>query len=147
MLTESPFILFLVCVLGLLVGSFLNVVIYRLPLMLFTSWRRECNEFLEEDKESAPSSSQDETSEQFNIAFPRSHCPSCKKIVPAWCNIPVVSYILLRGKCLHCKTKISFRYPSIEIITAIATAFIIYSYGLETKAYLLVGFSWVLICL
>ena len=110
---------------GSLIGSFLNVVIYRLPLSLISGWRKECKEFLTED--SGIKFGEEKTKEKtFNLAFPASHCPSCEKPIPAWCNIPVLSFLLLKGKCLRCKTKISIRYPSVEILTAVITAFVFF---------------------
>ncbi len=131
---------------GLLVGSFLNVVIYRVPIVLMRGWRRECKEFLAEDSGvQFPEESKDEAA--FNIAFPRSHCPSCKKLVPAWCNIPILSYLILKGRCLHCKVKISLRYPFVELLTGIATAFVVYQYGLTIEAAAVLVFTWTLISL
>lgn len=130
---------------GLLVGSFLNVVIYRLPLWLMDDWRKECKEFLsdncglifDKEPESAP----------FNIAFPRSHCPSCKALIPGWCNIPVISYLILRGKCLRCGVNISIRYPAIEILTGAVSGYIAFRFGLTLETALLLLFSWSLISL
>ena len=99
--------------LGLLVGSFLNVVIYRLPVMMETRWRRDCCELLEveQEKQDAP----------LNLATPNSHCPHCKTPIKPWQNIPVISYLLLGGKCGHCATPISPRYPIIELVTGLMT--------------------------
>jgi leader peptidase (prepilin peptidase)/N-methyltransferase len=99
--------------LGLLVGSFLNVVIYRLPVMMETRWRRDCCELLEveQEKQDAP----------LNLATPNSHCPHCKTPIKPWQNIPVVSYLLLGGKCGHCATPISPRYPIVELVTGLMT--------------------------
>tara|TARA_R110002049_G_scaffold110858_22_gene260049 strand:+ start:12059 stop:12928 length:870 start_codon:yes stop_codon:yes gene_type:complete len=99
--------------LGLLVGSFLNVVIYRLPVMMETRWRRDCCELLEQEqeKQDAP----------LNLATPNSHCPHCKSAIKPWQNIPVISYLLLRGKCANCAAPISVRYPIIELVTGLMT--------------------------
>ena len=99
--------------LGLLVGSFLNVVIYRLPVMMETRWRRDCCELLEQEqeKQDAP----------LNLATPNSHCPHCKSAIKPWQNIPVISYLLLRGKCANCAAPISARYPIIELVTGLMT--------------------------
>ena len=143
-------------VFGLLVGSFLNVVIYRLPQMLMAGWRNECKEFLTEDSgltfdEDNKNGSDQEANtiegKSFNLAFPRSHCPSCKQLIPGWCNIPVISYLILKGKCLRCKTHISGRYPAIELLTGLVTAYAIYAFGLGYPAAAFIGFSWALICL
>jgi leader peptidase (prepilin peptidase)/N-methyltransferase len=99
--------------LGLLVGSFLNVVIYRLPVMMETRWRRDCCELLEveQEKQETP----------INLATPNSHCPHCKTPIKPWQNIPVVSYLLLRGKCGNCAVPISPRYPIVELVTGLMT--------------------------
>ncbi len=132
---------------GLLIGSFLNVVIYRLPKSLISSWRKECKEFLSEDSTIKFDESKEDDTETLNIVFPRSHCPSCKALIPAWCNIPILSYALLKGKCLHCKAPISVRYPFVELLTGIITAFIVYRYGLSYEAAAVAIFSWTLISL
>lgn len=100
-------------VLGLLVGSFLNVVILRLPKSLEQQWHSQCHELLEikQVNQSTP----------LNIAYPASHCPRCKTPLKWWHNIPLLSYILLRGRCHACNTTISIRYPLIEIATALLT--------------------------
>lgn len=94
---------------GLIMGSFFNVVIIRLPRMISIQWRREC----------ASATNQSVSAEEtYNLAIPSSHCPSCKSPVRAWDNIPVLSYLLLRGRCRHCHVSISFRYPLLELISA-----------------------------
>jgi leader peptidase (prepilin peptidase)/N-methyltransferase len=131
--------------LGLLVGSFLNVVLYRFPIMLMAGWRQECEEFLSDKGETQDKPQKKK--EAWNLAFPRSHCPSCKKLIPAWCNIPVASYLILKGKCLNCKTPISLRYPFVELLTGIITAFSVFYFGLTIQAALFIAFSWMLISL
>ncbi|CAG1020729.1 partial leader peptidase (prepilin peptidase) / N-methyltransferase, partial [Methylococcales bacterium] len=104
-----------VFLLGLVVGSFLNVVIYRLPIMLEMTWRKECEEFLglqESDIDTKPS---------FNLIVPRSRCPHCGHDILAYENIPILSYVFLGGKCLQCKSPISLRYPMVEMITALVS--------------------------
>jgi len=100
--------------LGLLVGSFLNVVILRLPASMQYDWKTQCRELLEltPDKDENPPG---------NIVYPASHCPRCKAPLKWWHNIPIGSYILLRGKCHACQETISIRYPLIETATAILT--------------------------
>ena len=113
-LTELPWLLPLgLLTLGLLVGSFLNVVIYRLPLMMESRWRRECCELLEvePDKAEAP----------LTLATPNSHCPHCKAAIRPWQNIPVLSYLFLGGKCANCGTRISLRYPAVELASGLMT--------------------------
>jgi len=125
-------------ILGLIVGSFLNVVIYRLPIMMNREWRSQCSELLE--LEAPPS-------ERFNLAFPGSHCPACKHPIGALQNIPLLSYLLQRGKCRHCSTPISIRYPFIELITGIMSAVVIWQFGLGWQGIFALLFTWVLIAL
>jgi leader peptidase (prepilin peptidase)/N-methyltransferase len=97
-------------ILGLIVGSFLNVVIHRLPKIMERQWERECAEFRGEDiPEATP----------YSVAFPGSHCPSCNAEITALQNIPVVSYLVLRGRCANCGVSIPIRYPLIELTTAL----------------------------
>lgn len=98
---------------GLLFGSFLNVVIYRLPLMMERSWNRQARELL-----GLPLSSEDK--ESFSLASPPSHCPSCHAPVKPWSNIPLVSFLWQKGRCRHCSEPISWRYPLVELLTALA---------------------------
>jgi leader peptidase (prepilin peptidase)/N-methyltransferase len=105
----------LLIVIGLLIGSFLNVVILRLPRSLEYEWKSQCRELLLE----APPA--DDAEAPPNIIFPASHCPQCKSTLKWWQNIPVLGYLLLRGKCHSCKKPISLRYPAVEILTAALT--------------------------
>ena len=105
-----PLVLF--C-LGLLVGSFLNVVIYRLPRMLETRWRQDCRALLELQQEQTPMA--------YNLATPSSHCPRCQTAIKPWQNIPVLSYLFLGGKCAHCAQPIPLRYPLLELATGLMT--------------------------
>lgn len=109
---------YLVCIyifiIGLCVGSFLNVVIHRLPIMLQREWEKECVECLKLDKKQ-----NDE--QNFNLIIPRSFCPSCGKKIKWYQNVPLLSFFLLRGKCPNCQTKISLQYPFIELLTALLT--------------------------
>lgn len=123
---------------GLIIGSFLNVVILRFPEQLKNSWRRESEDFL-----GLPS----EPVEKISLVTPASRCPSCGAAIKPWHNIPVISYVFLRGKCTSCSTAISIQYPLVELLCGIATAFIVYQLGLSiTSAYCLL-FTWVLIAL
>ncbi|MEH6636135.1 MAG: A24 family peptidase [Halioglobus sp.] len=125
--------------LGLLVGSFLNVVIYRLPLMMESRWRRDCCELLEVEsgKPEAP----------LNLATPNSHCPHCKAAIKPWQNIPVLSYLLLRGKCGNCGTAISLRYPVIELITGLMTLCLGFYFGASVALLGAIFLTWSLIAL
>ena len=119
---------------GLIIGSFINVVIYRLPIMLKNSWQKECENFLE--KKTAPT-------KIFNLFYPRSHCPKCDHLIPLWYNIPLLSYLILKGKCKNCQAKISRRYPLVELLSAATAIWIAYIYGwsIETGALLILTWS------
>ncbi len=126
---------------SLSVGSFLNVVIYRLPLMLERDWRRQCHEFLD------IAHPEQDDQKKIGLAAPASTCPHCGHSIRAWENIPIISYILLRGRCSSCKTPISLQYPAIEAVTAIMSVMVAWRFGvsLETAGGLL--FTWALIAL
>ena len=134
----TPEVLFVIgmAVLGLAVGSFLNVLIHRLPLMMEADWRAQCAEL--EGRETAPA-------ERFNLATPGSHCPSCKAPLRIVDNIPLVSWLMLRGKCAHCGAKISARYPVVEALTAVLSAGVAWHFGPSVMAGLALVFTWVLI--
>ena len=117
----AGFFIVTVVLLGLLVGSFLNVVIHRLPIMMERGWRKECCEFLELE---APT-----TEERYDLIKPNSHCPQCKTPIKPWQNIPIISYALLGGRCGQCRTKISPRYPIIELVTGILSGFAAWHFG------------------
>lgn len=125
-------------VLGLVVGSFLNVVIYRLPLMMERAWRRDCDELA--GKAPLPE-------ERFNLSAPRSRCPHCGHTVTARDNIPVISYLLLRGRCRACGAHISLRYPLVEILTAILTVVTALHFGFGWPALFAIVLTWSLIAL
>ncbi|MEF3192928.1 MAG: A24 family peptidase [Halothiobacillaceae bacterium] len=111
-LAASPALLYtMLAVLGLMVGSFLNVVILRLPKMLEARWKSECQEFLGHPVDEA-------AGKRFNLAFPASHCPSCGHPLRWWENLPLISYLFLRGRCSACKTRISPQYPLVEAAAA-----------------------------
>lgn len=101
-------------VLGLVVGSFLNVVIHRLPKMMEQQWEQECAESLGQEVHSEEA----RKSEPYSLAFPGSHCPSCSAEITAVQNIPIISYLVLRGRCANCNVSIPIRYPLIELLTA-----------------------------
>lgn len=127
-------------ILGLVVGSFLNVVIHRLPIMLEKNWRRECQAFLNLE----PDADQDQP---YNLLVPGSHCPQCKRPVRPWENIPVVSYLLLKGRCAGCRTPISLRYPAIEALTAAISIAVAWHFGVGWQTASALVLSWSLICL
>ena len=122
---------------GLLVGSFLNVVIYRLPVMMEREWRRECLEFLERPPEEAEA--------PFNLITPRSRCGHCGHRISARENIPVFSYLLLGGKCSACGTRISLQYPLVELFTATLTLIIGWQFGVSLQALAALILTWSLI--
>ena len=128
-------------IIGLLVGSFLNVVIYRLPLMMEREWKSECRLILELDDDSASDS------DTFNLAHPASHCPGCDAAIKPWQNIPVVSYLFLKGQCAKCKTSISIRYPIIEAVTGIMSGLIAWHFGATVETLAALFFTWCLISL
>ncbi|WP_206999370.1 prepilin peptidase [Trinickia mobilis] len=109
--------------LGLVIGSFLNVVAHRLPIMLERAWRAEVS-----DTTGVPCAD-DGLPARYNLCVPRSACPHCGHVLRAWENIPVVSYLLLRGRCSHCKTSVSIRYPLIELASAAFAALALWSFG------------------
>jgi len=129
-----------VLIMGLLIGSFLNVVIYRLPKMMENEWRGEYQAYFSPDANTAAPA-------KFNLAVPRSACPSCHAPVQARDNIPVLSWLLLRGKCRNCKAAISARYPIVEALTAALSAVAAWKFGFGAAALLVIFVGWVLIAL
>jgi len=107
-------------VIGLCIGSFLNVVIHRLPKMMERAWRAECAELAGQP---APAE------ERFNLFVPRSRCPSCGTLITAFQNVPVLSYVVLRGKCSNCKTPISLKYPLVELLAGIGAGYCAWRFG------------------
>jgi leader peptidase (prepilin peptidase)/N-methyltransferase len=129
----------LIGVIGLLVGSFLNVVIYRLPIMMKREWRNDCLAYLELEKELP--------TETFNLTLPVSRCPHCEAKILPWQNIPVFSYLYLHGKCANCKTPISARYPVVELLTASLSMMVAWHFGFGLQAAAGLALTWVLIAL
>lgn len=126
---------------GLLVGSFLNVVIYRLPKMLERDWQIDAAQVL------GTASETDRVDTSFNLAQPRSQCPGCGTQVKAIDNIPIVSFVLLRGRCGQCQNPISLQYPAIELTTGLVTLFLIHHFGLSSAAVLACLLTYALIAL
>ena len=108
---------------GLVAGSFLNVVIHRLPIMMEQSWRAECEALNNIQNTDARSP------KKYNLITPRSACPHCKKEISAWQNIPILSFLLLGGKCKQCKTAISWQYPGVEMISALLVGLVTWKFG------------------
>ncbi len=127
-----------VTVLSLAIGSFLNVVIHRLPKMLERQWRDELAELNGQETATAP---------RYNLMLPRSQCPGCGHQISALENVPVVSYLALRGKCAACKTRISPRYPLVEALTGALSGFITWRYGFSWHTLAALFFVWSMIAL
>ena len=134
-------------VLGLLVGSFLNVVILRLPLRMQWMWERDCREFLASDElapeatvadsfgtGSEPAPSESKTNAPPGIVVERSHCQKCGHQLSAWENIPLLSFLALGGKCRGCKAKISWQYPAVEALTGLLFALVVWRYGVTWQS-------------
>lgn len=128
----------LIGLLGLVVGSFLNVVVYRLPKVLHAEWRQECCELL--GQKAAQEA-------KLSLAFPASHCPHCKAAIKPWHNIPVVSWLALGGKCHACKKPISKRYPLVEAISGLMSLAVALQFGPNPETIALLLLSWTLIAL
>ena len=131
-------------VLGLAVGSFLNVVIYRLPVMLERQWREQCAEV---SGEAAAATLPAAIPERFNLVVPRSACPSCRAPIGALQNIPLLSWVMLGGKCAACGKPISVRYPLVEALTGILSALVAWRYGFGWPALAAMVLTWFLIAL
>ncbi|CAN0239754.1 unnamed protein product, partial [Chrysoparadoxa australica] len=125
-------------VLGLLVGSFLNVVILRLPVMLDHAWRTDAAMILEQP---GP------TEQPPGIAGPASACPACGQRIRAWQNVPVLSYLLLRGRCANCRAPISLQYPLVELASGLLAATVAWQFGVAFPALLALIYTWMLLAL
>ncbi len=129
---------FCVFVLGLLVGSFLNVVIHRLPIMMQRDWRAQAREFLELPGEPAAT---------FNLVLPHSHCPHCDHEIRPWENIPLVSWLALRGKCSSCRAPISSRYPLVELACGLLSGYVAWHFGFTWQAGAMLLLTWGLVAM
>jgi leader peptidase (prepilin peptidase)/N-methyltransferase len=138
---HSPlFFVSIVFLLSLVIGSFLNVVIYRLPIMMEREWRAQCKELAETPPSEAPDG-------RFDLIFPQSSCPSCGAHITALQNIPLLSYLMLRGKCGSCGTQISRRYPIVEALTAIMTSIVAWRFGFSWESAAAIVLTWALIAI
>lgn len=135
--TPSFFISF-ITIIGLMVGSFLNVVIYRLPEMMKRNWLQQCAELHGKAIETLPT---------FNLITPRSACPHCGHKITALENIPIISYLALRGRCSQCQARISPRYPIVEAVTALMSGFVAWHFGYSLITIAVLIFVWSLIAL
>jgi len=141
MFTEAPAIFVAVAfAFALMIGSFLNVVIYRLPIMMQREWRDQCEEL----KDTLPADLPDG---KFNLVVPRSRCPACGKTIKAWQNIPVLSYLLLGAKCGNCRASISSRYPLVEMLTAVLAAVCAWHFGFGWEALMAIGLTFALVAI
>lgn len=137
-----------VFLLGLIIGSFLNVVIYRLPKMMESSWFQQCSDFFANQQDYGSHELPNRhPSESLTLWWPLSHCPQCKKSIRPWENIPVFSYLFLRGRCAQCQTKISARYPLVELLTALLSLVLAVHYGWSLQFWASLGLTWLLIAL
>jgi leader peptidase (prepilin peptidase)/N-methyltransferase len=134
-----PAFVLIATLLGLLVGSFLNVVIYRLPVMMQRDWRQQAREILE-----LPQEPKQDT---FNLILPNSCCPNCGRQIRPWENIPVVSYLFLSGKCAGCKAPISMRYPLIELACGMLSGYVAFHYGFGWQAAGVLVLTWGLLAM
>lgn len=157
-----------VAFMGLFVGSFLNVVIYRLPVMMQNEWRQAMDEMAAEDAamalqadaddqisdvepESAGAAEHaattDEAPEKFNLSVPRSRCPQCNNLITWWQNVPVLSYLMLGGKCHNCKTRISPRYPIVELVTMLLSLVVAWQFGPSLQTVVGILTTWFLVAM
>ena len=137
---DTGLVVLLALILGLLVGSFLNVVIYRVPEGLNRNWKLQAKQMLDLPLEQGEG-------ERFNILMPPSHCPSCKAAIKPWQNIPILSYVLLKGQCKHCHAAISLRYPLVELLTGLVFAVCAWKFGATWTALAVMVFSAYLIAM
>jgi len=145
LLQHNPVLyLSLIFIFGLLVGSFLNVVIYRLPVILKRQWKTDCMSFLAQENEPVPGSTTS-NDQPFNLVVPRSRCPHCGHLITALENVPVLSFLFLRGRCRKCKTPISIRYPLIEILSASLAVFVAWKFGFSLQTAMAMLLTWALI--
>ncbi|MFZ4791770.1 MAG: prepilin peptidase [Candidatus Competibacteraceae bacterium] len=128
----------LAVLLGLIIGSFLNVVIHRLPVMMEREWRTQCAELLNQP---APEANQP----AFNLWTPRSRCPHCSHLIGATENIPLLSFILQRGRCAHCQAGISWQYPLVEAVSGLLTGLVAWQFGFGWPALAALLFTWTLL--
>ena len=155
-LASTPWLLAgCVFVFSLLVGSFLNVVIHRLPVMLDREWKTQAREILAEStpagEHGTPGHQADVLAaapvERYNLLVPRSRCPKCNAEITALQNIPVVSWLLLGGRCANCRARISVRYPMVELATAVLSAAVAMRFGWHWQTLAALLFTWALVAL
>ena len=136
---SAPIFIAIVFAFALLIGSFLNVVIYRLPIMMEHEWRRQADELINTPSE------QELPEGRFDLVVPRSRCPSCGTLITALQNVPVISYLFLKGRCAKCKTSISVRYPLVELLTALLAATAAWYFGPGWEALMAIALTLALV--
>jgi leader peptidase (prepilin peptidase) / N-methyltransferase len=132
--------LVLIAAFSLLIGSFLNVVIYRLPRIIQYEWNQECRQYLGLKPHT-------HDVEKLNLTLPLSHCTHCKQGLKPWHNIPLISYFVLMGKCAFCKTAISLRYPLVEFICCLTSVYVAWRFGFTAQTGAALLFTWIIIAL
>jgi len=142
--TSTAVLLTVTALFSLLVGSFLNVVIHRLPVMMERQWRQEATEFLNAEGHALPTNGD---SAPYSLWAPRSACPQCGHQITALENIPILSYLFLRGRCSGCGTSIPLRYPVVEAVTALLSVAVVWHFGFSWQSAGGLLFTWALIAL
>jgi len=137
--THSSVFIGVIGLLGLLVGSFLNVVVHRLPIMMRREWRKECQEYLEISEIDTNGCS------RFDLIKPDSHCTNCNHTILPHENIPLLSFIFLKGRCVNCKSRISLRYPAVELFSAASSAIVAWHFGFGLQTAFALMLTWALI--
>lgn len=139
-LAASPVAFIVAClILGLLVGSFLNVLIHRLPKMMLRDWQTQAREVLELPDEPAPT--------RYNLILPHSSCPHCEHRIRPWENLPVISWLLLKGRCSSCQAPISKRYPLVELACGVLSACIAWHFGFGWQSAAMLVLAWGLLAM
>ena len=147
LMAESPaFFMSFVFIISLLVGSFLNVVIYRLPIMMEHAWNAEIAEYTASQTQSTLKADSP-LEPAFNLIKPDSTCPKCQYKIRAWENIPLISWLLLTGKCSQCKNPISIRYPLVELTTGLLSTWVAWHFGFGLAGFAAVVATWLLIAM
>jgi len=137
--TNPEVFLIVIGIVSLFIGSFLNVVIYRLPRMMEQGWSEECRIYLGLKPHAE--------AEKLSLYLPFSHCPRCKKVIRPWHNIPLLSFLFLRGKCANCRAHISIRYPLVEALTCLVSVYVAWKFGVSWQTFAGLLFTWIGICL
>lgn len=138
--------------LGLCVGSFLNVVIHRTPLMMVAAWRQECSQFMAEQADMPPEHTQPlanivAADPSITLSTPASRCPHCAHKIKWYENVPLISWLILRGRCSDCKAAIGLRYPIVELVTALLSLLVIYQFGVSAAGLSALILVWALVAL